>query len=138
GVVNLAIADGAGAVAIEKTGAEGLSVQVWKRDGSALVREEPLTRPGREQEATFRGRLSVLGDGFLLCENELLWVPAGAEGRAWRFGIGEDPALSRPNMMYNRFPYYTGAAVVGDLLFVGCRDGGIYVFSVPAIVSATR
>jgi hypothetical protein len=111
-------------------------LQVWTRDGSRKLREQEILPPGSVRGHT--GRLVALNGGYLLAAGEVVWVPASPDGPVWRFGFGERPGTSLPKIRFAHTPLFGRPLVRDNLLFVGCRDGAIYVFDVGALTRPGR
>src|SRR5262249_38908483 len=73
-------------------------LQIWTRDGKRKIREQEVLPPGYLRGHT--GRLIPLAGGYLLSGGEVLWVPAAADRRVWRFNFGESPEKNLPRL-YN-------------------------------------
>lgn len=106
-------------------------LQVWTRDGSRMLREQEVVPPGPVGRGA-EHLLSVAG-GYLLAAGDVTWVPAGADGSAWRFGFGEKPGRALPKIHFAHASLFGRPVVRDNLLFVGCRDGAVYVFDLNAV-----
>jgi len=107
-------------------------VQVWTRDGTRMLREQAVRPTG----ALGRGidHLVAVGGGYLLAAGDVAWVPASADGAAWRFGFGDNPGRALPRIHFAHASLFGKPLVRDNLLFVGCRDGAVYVFDLDAVV----
>jgi hypothetical protein len=122
--VPLMAADGR-TIAVAVYRSEQPVVQVWSADGREKLREEPVSFGGAAQAEP--GRLTALGDGYVLSGDELVWVPTDRQRPAWRFAL--QPLPRRP--MRHQTPRDLGFGVprlIDGKVFVACRDGGIFVF----------
>lgn len=106
-------------------------IQVWTRDGKRLIHKIELNRPVKETGS--RGPVMTMGNGFLYCASELIWLPTSAKKKSWRFGVGNEPGRSIPKIYYQGSNWYGEPIVHNNFLFVPCRDGGLYVFDVALI-----
>jgi hypothetical protein len=106
-------------------------LQVWTRDGKRMLCQQAVLPPGYLLGST--GRLIPQGGGYLLCAGELTWVRAAPGGPAWRFGFGDGPGRGLPKMPFAHTSLFGRPLLYNNLLFVTCRDGGIYVFDVNAV-----
>jgi hypothetical protein len=106
-------------------------LQVWTRDGKRMLRQQAVLPPGYLLGST--GRLVPLGGGYLLGAGELTWVRAAPGGPAWRFGFGGGPGRSLPRVPFAHTSLFGRPLLCDNLLFVTCRDGGIYAFDVNVI-----
>ena len=108
-------------------------VQVWSADGKQKLREEPARITPADGPG--RGRLLSLNGGYFFSGDELVWVPADPERPAWRFAL--QPLPRRPMRHQELRDYAFGTPrVVGDKLFVACREGGVFVFAIDRLTAA--
>ncbi|HKB04867.1 MAG TPA: PQQ-binding-like beta-propeller repeat protein, partial [Gemmataceae bacterium] len=106
-------------------------LQVWTRDGARMLRQQAVT----SSRAVGRGpeHLTAVAGGYLLSAAELAWVPASADGPVWRFGFGDVPTRALPRLDYANASLFGKPVVKDNLVFAGCRDGGVYVFDLGTI-----
>ena len=96
-----------------------------------MVREEtPCPRAATRYGGDY---LAAVGGGYLLAGGEVVWVPAAAGGRVWRFGFGDVPGRGLPKLYTAAAPLFGRPLVRDDLVFVRCRDGAVYVFDLAAV-----
>jgi hypothetical protein len=107
------------------------TLQVWTRDGKKKLREQVVLPQGYLHGGA--GRLVPLAGGYLLSGCELVWIPPSPGVPVWRFGFEEEPGTSLPKIPFAHTTLFGWPLVCDNLLFVTCRDGGIYVFDVTAI-----
>jgi hypothetical protein len=106
-------------------------LQVWTRDGGRLLREQEVLSPGPLGRSD--DHLVAVNGGYLLAGGDVAWVPAAADGPAWRFGFGPDPGRALPRIHFAHASLFGRPLVRDTLVFVGCRDGAVYVFDLAAI-----
>ena len=111
-------------------------LQIWSIDGKEKLREQVVVRPGQVEGD--RGRLVPLHKGYLFSGGELTWLSRSAEVPPWRFGPGAEPGRAVPRPSDHVRPRYGVPVITNGLVFVACRDGGIYVFDALAITAPSR
>lgn len=129
--VRLAVA-GRVSVALAATNYERSVLQIWSRDGRTMLRQVEADVMGRTHPLP--PKLVPLRGGYLLATTELVWASADPDGPVWRFGVPEAERAGRSDHLRE---YYTVPVVTGDHVFVGCRDGGLYVFDT-AVLAGDR
>lgn len=102
---------------------KGAAVQVYSRQG-VLLNEAPVGRfvSSRVQPAAFVS----MGDGYLFCDRQLVWVGPDDDRRVWRFG----PSLARTSTERwgDRWRYFGDPLRTNACLYVTGLDGRLYVF----------
>jgi outer membrane protein assembly factor BamB len=106
-------------------------LQVWTRDGGRMLREQEVNALGPIGWGA--GHLLAVGGGYLLAAGDVAWVPASADGPAWRFGFGADPGRALPKIHFAHVSLFGTPLVRDNLVFVGCRDGAVYVFDLTRV-----
>ena len=67
-----------------------------------------------------------LGDGYLFCDRQLVWVGPGKDRPVWRFG----PSLARTSAdrWGDRWRYFGDPLLTNACLYVTGLEGRLYVF----------
>jgi hypothetical protein len=110
-------------------------MEIWSEDGNTRFQSIEITSPGYTRGSA--GRLLPLGDGYLLSARELMWVPRDPETKLWDFGVGPRPKRSTLLTHFEHTTFFGVPLLYGNRLFIGCRDGGIYVFDVDRVAGQT-
>jgi hypothetical protein len=107
------------------------ALQVWTRDGGRMLRAQQVLPPGPFGRGS--DHLVAVGGGYLLAAGDVAWVPASEGGAVWRFGFGDKPGRALPKIHFAHASLFGKPLVRDNLVFVGCRDGAVYVFDLAAI-----
>ncbi|HEX8322554.1 MAG TPA: hypothetical protein VF595_01455 [Tepidisphaeraceae bacterium] len=106
-------------------------LQIWTADGHTKLREEPAPFGRRAFQSS--GELIALRDGYLFSGDDLMWTPTNPDRPVWRFAL-QTTTWPRGMRHQEATDYGFGTPrVMGDRLFVACRDGGVFVFDVAAV-----
>ncbi|OGV66075.1 MAG: hypothetical protein A2498_01980 [Lentisphaerae bacterium RIFOXYC12_FULL_60_16] len=106
------------------------TLEIWRRDGSRRLRVETL------RYCPNQGVILPLAAGYLVTGDDLIWAPSNEGQKTWCFGARTELPRAVPATHYQGIPNYGMPVIAEGRLFVGCRDGAVYVFDLESITSS--